>query len=234
MIEPERYYTNQLPHLLKNFDRDVRLIRPVLAKYFGEEPLFSLERAARQSYADLIPQLPYIGGKQPFTQFLLSTAMLLALYRTSRANGKTLEETGQLVFEIDRAYLKAYPGFITRTLGYMNFSKFYLNRLRHRAVDSHLRRYADDYVFDFVEGDGQAFDYGVDYLECASCKFLAHQGAFEFAPYICPADVLYSQTLGWGLKRTTTLAENGQKCDFRFKRGGSTQVAVPPAIQPLL
>jgi hypothetical protein len=52
--------------------------------------------------------------------------------------------------------------------------------------------------------------------------------------YLCPADILYSQALGWGLMRTTTLAEGAARCDFRFKKGGVTRVAVPEPLRSLI
>ena len=148
--------------------------------------------------------------------------------------GKTVEETSELVYEIGRAFIKSSPAFLARFFGGMNFSRFYLGRLRKRAAESHLRQYPDDYVYNFVEGDGTTFDYGVDYLECASCKFLAKQGASELAPYLCPVDILYSKALGWGLTRTMTLAEGSERCDFRFKKGGKTKVAVPTSMKKLI
>jgi hypothetical protein len=160
--------------------------------------------------------------------------MLLAVYRVSKAHGKTVEQTGDLVYEIGRAFLKSSPAFLARLSGNMNFSRLYLSRLRKRAIESHQRKYPDDYVFNFVEGDGQTFDYGVDYLEWASCKFLAKQGAPELAPYLCPVDILYSKSLGWGLTRTMTLAEGAERCDFRFKKGGKTKVAVPASMQNVI
>jgi len=80
------------------------------------------------------------------------------------------------------------------------------------------------YVFKFVEGDNENFDFGIDYLECASRKFLAAKDALELAPYICVTDILQSEKFGWGLTRTMTLAEGGEKCDFRFKKGGKTNI----------
>lgn len=73
----------------------------------------------------------------------------------------------------------------------------------------------------------------MDYLECATCKFLQQQGAPELGPYLCVADVLYSEMLGWGLIRTRTLAEGADKCDFRFKKGGPTRVAVPASLRTI-
>ena len=107
----------------------------------------------------------------------------------------------------------------------------YIRRLRKRAAESHERRYPGDYVYTFVEGDGETFDFGVDYLECACCKFLQQQGASELGPYICAADLLYSEILDWGLIRTQTLSEGTEKCDFRFKKGGPTRVALPASLR---
>lgn len=77
------------------------------------------------------------------------------------------------------------------------------------------------------------FDFGIDYLECGSCKFLRAQNAFELAPYGCAVDRTASEALGWwGLRRTMTLAEGSEKCDFRFKRGGETQVATATSSPP--
>jgi len=227
----ERYYKVLLPRLLNRFDGEVKLLRPVLERYFDPERIDDLIALTRLEYSAIIPTLPYLGGKQPFTRFIIATGELLAVYRVASAWGKTLEEIGQLTFDIDQAYMQAFPALIKKTMSRMNFSKWYLMRLQKRAVDSHRRLYSDGYVFDFIPGDGNTFDYGVDYLECASCKFLKQEGAFEFARFICPADVLYSQSLGWGLMRTRTLAEGADRCDFRFKRGGKTLVAVPSCLQ---
>ncbi len=79
-------------------------------------------------------------------------------------------------------------------------------------------------MFEYVEGDGQSFDFGIDYVECAAWSLLEAQGAPELAPCICAVDQLYSDTFGWGLGRTATLAEEGARCDFRFKRGRETRI----------
>jgi len=234
MSDPSNYYISHKARFLKEFDIVAKSAHPVLGRYFGEENGHALVADTRREFESLIPQLPYIGGKQPFTEFIVFTGMLLAVYRVSQAHGKTVEQTGELVYEIGRAFLKSSPAFLTRFFGGMNFSRFYLRRLRKLAAESRLRQYPDDYVYNFVEGDGETFDYGVDYFECASCKFMAKQGASELAPYLCPVDILYSKSLGWGLMRTMTLAEGAKKCDFRFKKGGRTKVAVPASMQNVI
>ena len=234
MSSESDYYISRKPRLLREFNSYARHAHPALIRYFGAENVSFLVAEAREIYELLILQLPYIGGKQPFTQFVTSTGIMLALYRVAKAHGKTLEETGQLIYEVGKEVLHAYPVFLARFLSGVNFSRRYLDRLQNAADESHQRQYPGDYVYNFIEGDGKTFDYGVDYLECASCKFLAQQGAAEIAPYLCPVDILYSQALGWGLMRTMTLAEGAEKCDFRFKKGGQTRVAVPLALQRLV
>jgi hypothetical protein len=234
MSDPSKYYILRKRRLLKEFDMYVKYSHTALVSYFGEENVNALTAETRREFENLIPQLPYIGGKQPFTEFIVFTAMLLAIHRVNKAHGKTVEETGELVYEIGRSFLRTSPTFLTRLFGSVNFSRFYLNRLRRCAIESHQREYPEDYVYNFIEGDGKTFDYGVDYLECASCKFLAKQGVSELAPYLCPVDVLYSEASGWGLMRTMTLAEGAEKCDFRFKRGGPTKVSVPIAMQRVI
>jgi hypothetical protein len=233
MPDPENFYLKRKRRLLLEFDLMARSARPVLKTYFGET-LNTVIVETRREFERLIPQLPYIGGKQPFTEFIIFTGMLLAVYRVGKAHGKSVEQIGALIYEIGNSFLCSYPAVLLYMFGRMNFSKLYLNRLQTRALESQRRKYSDDYVYNFVKGDGKTFDYGVDYIECASCKFLAKQGAFELAPYLCPVDIIYSEALGWGLSRVMTLAEGAPKCDFRFKRGGETNVTVPTAIRDVV
>jgi hypothetical protein len=219
------YYESRTKRLLVEFDTTVGCVAALFIKRYGQEDATALTQEARHVYEQLIPDLPYVGGVQPLTQFVVATGWFLAMYRALQTRGRPVEEAGRLVYEVTEAYLRRYPGVARQLIGHMTFSRLYLARLRRRAQESHERRYPDGYIFRYVPGDDATFDYGVDYLECASCKFLARQGAPELAPYLCTVDYIYSEMFGWGLVRTTTLAERGDRCDFRFKRGGPTRMA---------
>ena len=227
----DNFYTSQRARLLKEFDQVVRRIREIFVSRYGEELTDTMIGGVRHEYETLIPELPYVGGKQPFTRFIISSGWFLAMYRVLRSQGGTVEEAGELVYESSKAFLRAYPGFLRRLFGHTIFSRRRLRRLRKHAAESQERQYPGDYVYTFVEGDGEEFDFGVDYTECAVCKFLSEQGAPELAPYICSADEIYSEALGWGLMRTMTLADGHEKCDFRFKRGGKTRVVLPESLK---
>ena len=225
------YYTSQKSKLLKEFDQAVTRVKGLFVSRYGEDTASGMVEQTRREYETLLPQLPYIGGKQPHTQFIISTGWFLAVYRVLKSHGGTLEEAGTLVYELSEAYLQAYPGFLRRFFGYMTFSGRYMRGVRKRAAESQEHRYPGDYVYTYVEGDGKGFHYGVDYSECAGWNFLRQQGAAELAPYLCAVDKLYSEALGWGLVRTMTLAEGCEKCDFRFKKGGETRVSIPEALR---
>lgn len=224
-------YVSRKARLLKDFDRSFARVKPVLISRYDEEEAIALIGNSRREYEALIPQIPYIGDNSPLLIFLLPTSRYLALYRALQSQGRTVEDAGQLVYEMGEAELKAIPGLVRRVVGRVWFSPWFRGRLKKRAIASQERRYPGGYVLTYVEGDGQTFDYGVDYTECASCKFLRAQDAMDLAQYVCAVDKVASEMLGWGLSRTTTLAEGHEKCDFRFKKGGKTCVMLPPSLR---
>ena len=97
-------------------------------------------------------------------------------------------------------------------------------RMRKLAEMGKQPRFGD-FEVRYVIGDGEEFDFGVDYVACGNYKFVLDQRAEEFAPYVCMSDIALSNALGWGLIRTETLADGCERCDFRFKKGGKTLIS---------
>ncbi len=218
------FYTSQGKRLIKDFDKLMHQVQgPIITRY-GEKQAAEMIAGARFEFQELLPALPYVGGEQPFTQFVIASGWFLAFYRAMQAHGASVGETGELAFLLSQTYLQRVPGFARRLLGYMSFTPRYLARLRERALLSQTHPYPGGYIYSYVEGDGMHFDYGVDYQQCATLTLFRENGAAELTPYLCACDHLYSKLLGWGLTRTTTLAEGGKVCDFRFKKGGPTRI----------
>ncbi len=222
-------YVPRKSRLLKDFDRSLTRVKKVLFARYGEDEATTLMRESRHQYEDLIPQIPYIGDRNPFLIFLLPATRYLAVYRAFKKHGRTVEEVGHLVYEMGEAEFNAIPGWVRRVIGILWFSPWLTRRIQKRALLSQNREYSGDYVLNYVAGE-QDFDWGVDYIECASCKFLDKQDAAELKPYVCAVDRVASEMLGWGLRRTMTLAEGGERCDFRFKKGGETSVSTPQSL----
>ena len=213
------YYTCRKRQLVAGFDLSARLIKGVAISRYGERFAETVLVDARREYESLIPHLPYIGGRRdPLTQIMISAGMFLALYRMMKTRGKEVEEIGTFVYEgVERAY-RLLPRFALSLYGGLSFTERHRRKEHRLALESQKRQYAGDWVYSVIEGDGKSFDYGLDFVECGICKFFHVQGADEFVRYMCRLDFIMSERMGMGLVRTTTIAEGGEKCDFRYRR----------------
>ena len=219
---PSDYYVSHKAEILALLDEHAQAWRPFIAARYGDEFVDALLGESRAQHKALIPQIPYIGGDtNPMTRHLIRSTTSLALYKAMRARGKTAEETGKIIYDAVAESVRRLPPLPPR-------SPEDLEKEREQARASQQRRYPSDWVWEFVEGNGLQFDYGYDFVECATQKLYHAQGADEFLPFYCFLDFVTFRTAGWGFARTMTLAEGGEKCDFRFKKGGRTERSWPP------
>jgi hypothetical protein len=152
------------------------------------------------------------------------------MYRALKRHGKSAEEAGRISYEIVEVQLASIPRWLLPLLRLSQSRKYASNNMTKFAAESQKRLYPEDWVWSYVKGDGKEFDSGTDMTECAIVKFLHAQGADELAPFLCRVDFATSRAFGMGLVRTTTLAEGGQKCDFRYKRGRETAPGWPDPV----
>jgi hypothetical protein len=231
VVSEADYYVAQTEQLLKDFDDNLPYLHRVLEKDYTEAEIQEINRESRQHYANLIPQLPYIGGEaNGLTYNLIQSTWCLAFYQALKARGRTVNDVGRILYKMIEAMGNAYPPGMSRLAGMVETSSLALDNLKVEAEISQQRRYAGDWVFTAVEGNGDDFDLGVDYTECGVCKFFQAQHASELTPYMCLLDFPMSVTSDCGLVRTMTLANGDAKCDFRYKLGRPTQPVLPPGF----
>ncbi|MBN1876962.1 MAG: L-2-amino-thiazoline-4-carboxylic acid hydrolase [Anaerolineae bacterium] len=228
-MEKTSYYVLQKAKLLKELDGFAKLMHPELVARYGKETALKLHQNVLAEYEALLPQFPYIGGKEnPLTNNLVQAGYGLALYRALQAYGGTVEEAGELSHLALERRLKRIPAFVRRWIGRSKFSPARVQKMQARGQASQARRYPGDWVFEISTGDGQTFDVGLTYTECGIDKFMRSQGASELTPYLCNTDYVTFSALGMGLVRTKTLAWGCDCCDFRIQR----QATMPPAWPP--
>jgi hypothetical protein len=195
-----------------------------LAAHVGRDRAAGLVQEIRQHYGALALEMPYIGGDENmFTEWLVYGVYYLAVYQVLKAEGQTVEQVGKLIYDAFTA-MADHPQWLIRLVGRLKYNQAYLSRLREAAAKTQERRYPGDWVATFVEGDGEAFDYGIDITQCGICTFYRAQGAPELAPYMCLSDYVVSDAFERGLVRYKTLAEGASVCDFRYKKGRETFV----------
>lgn len=224
-------YSHRRNQFMRSFDRLLARVKPSVISWLGEEQSEKFMRESRQEYEALIPRIPFIGNSFLALFLYPPVTRYLAVYRALQKQGRTVEEAGRLIYRMGTEEALAIPPLGRRIMEILWFSTLTRKLIKRRGIISHQRKYPSDFVLNYVEGDGQEFDYGVDYVECANCKFLQAENAFEIAPYVCATDKPISELMGWGLYRRTTIADGSPICMFRFKKGGGTQVAIPPSLQ---
>lgn len=227
------YYASRAQALLRDFDETARLTTARLAPGSGTEFTDTLVRAIREEFERLIPEIPHISGlrAKPLNAFLLATAQELAVYRAMKKRGRSANEAWEVCHEAIIAKMEAYPAWKAWLLRKLMFSGLMKRRVKQRAAKGEPLQLGAFQVR-YLLGDGEDFDWGVDYLACGNYEFMKAQGAEEFAPYVCMSDIALGEALGWGLTRTETLADGCDRCDFRFKKDGGTHItSQTPEVQ---
>ncbi len=221
---PERYYQERQTRILEDMKPIWTHIQTALAAQTEPGEAEAIIAAALPLYTDLIPQLPYIGGDaNDLTTNLAQSAGALAFYWAMKDYGYDAATTGDVLYKGYDAYMDTVPVLATGFMSIMQVSGLAARDAQKSAPVSQQRQYSGDWVFTYVDGgEGQDFDWGIDYTECGICKFFHAQGADEFAPYLCRLDFPVSRVFNMGLRRTETLAGGGTRCDFRYKYGRET------------
>jgi len=225
--ENKNYYLKKKRTLMRTFKTGLIIVKDILIEQFGGTKFEEISAITTKEFEALIPQIPYVVENQNhLTEALINSALLLPFLRFFEKEGLNYNEIGRLTYDMFEAFFKVIPS--TDDI----FSEEYINQLKENAKKSKLRKYEGDWVYDFIEGDGGTFTFGIDYYECGLFKFYRSQGVEHFMPIVCVSDFTGAQAYGYGLKRTQTIGNGAAICDFRFNKNGSTPRAWPPDHLP--
>jgi pimeloyl-ACP methyl ester carboxylesterase len=227
-MAPGNWYLEHKPKIMREVRIASRPYRKLFVSTYGKEAGEAVATDTMRRFEALLPDIPHIGGDEnPMTRTLYLSGVWLAMYRALRARGASIDEAARLIYLGTASLYDSFPfRLLLRWQGRRLFGRRHIEQRRHAAAISQRRRYPDDWVFDVVEGDGRTFEWGLDYTECAIVKYLKREGAPELAAYGCWVDYPAYAAMGVKLIRTETIAQGGQRCDFRFSRG--TPVKVEP------
>jgi hypothetical protein len=219
-LDRDSYYPSRKKDILELYNMHSQAWYPFLAHRYGEDFAETVINDAREILEKLIPELPYIGGEEnPMTRHIIRSSTSLALYKAMNSRGKSPGETGKIVYDAVVEAIRHFPPNQPPTEEEFAAKK-------EQAERSQAKQYPDDWVWDFVEGDGA--EYGYNFYECGVQKLYHSQGADEFLPFFCYLDFVTYRTPGWSFSRTMTLAEGYEKCNFRYRKGGETNKGWPP------
>ena len=225
-IAPEGWYRRRKGRLMRLARFYYRPFRKPLTEAYDEVAAEVIAEDALQRFKVLLPDIPYIGGGgNSMTVTLVKVAAKLAMYRALRARGASEGEAARLVHLGEVAFYESIPmRWVMRLQGRGFLAQRGKDMWKRIAATSQQRIYPGDWVYEFVEGDGQDFEMGLDCTECGAIKYLEREGAPELAQYLCWVDYPQFAAMGLRFERTETIAHGGQRCDFRFSRGEPVHV----------
>lgn len=226
------YYNKRKAKLLTDFDSILSLSRKILGVKFNDAKIDEIFNLMKQEYEDLIPEIPYIGGKKNFfTNFLIGGAAILAIFRILEKEGFTLRDIGEFFYkfcDINNKLRKENLEKIGKDPSQYPFEKEYRDYMMVAAELSQKREYPDNWVADYVEGDSKTYEWGFNVYECGIHKFLKKFDSEKYAPIICLSDFSEANIFGFGFSRTQTVSNGAPLCDHRYRKNFQTPRAWPP------
>jgi hypothetical protein len=222
----ENWYLKNKPRILREIRFAIPHYKKCIARAYGKDVAEAVVAETIRRFEVLLPEIPYIGGSENIlTENLYLSAAMLAMYRSLQARGKSVEEVASLIYQGTASLYSGFPfKLLLRFQGRQLLTQKRIDQRKRAAAISQEKRYPDDWVFKIVEGDGQTFEFGVDYTECGIAKYLAREGAPELAPYLCWLDYPMCKAMQVRLVRTETIAQGCERCNFRFSRGPAVDV----------
>ncbi len=205
--------------LLRGFDRKAASWKRALGGRLGEDAAASVMPEARTAYKAMLDEIPYAGRRDIMAGSIIACYQLLAFYKVLKARGVPLEEIGAFFDEASEMPLQWVPRWLMRPL-LRTGSRALRPLMRRAARASQERQDPDEFIWEFVDGDGGDTDFGINIKSCAVCRMASKHDAMEAVPFMCALDDKMSEAFGLGLRRSGTIALGATHCDFRYKLGG--------------
>ena len=208
----------------------LKLAKPSILKTKGEEFYERLSHESNKLLLEIIPNIPYVGGKDNmFTIILEVNACIIALYKVMIKNGENLDNIIKIFCETTEKFFQKYPKFILKLIGRYMLSRRFIRKLTNLSNETHQMKYPDNWSFTVRKGNDEEYRWKAKYSQCAVCNFWKAQGLEEFLPYCCFFDVINSKYCNTGIQFESTLGEGSPFCIASVKKG--RQVVIPEILK---
>lgn len=228
------YYSVNKSEILLGFRMWVRNLKTSLINKcsLDDETITSIIKEFKYEFELILGRLHDIGGENnPLTREYIFYTQWLAVYLVLKRYGKTVEEIGNILYEdsINSFSLVSSEEVLDERQKWFSSEQ---SIYRKSAEKSKENGFEFDWVYNFVEGDGEEFDFGLDFCECAVYKLFHSFGAGELVSYVCAVDFGWSQAFGMGVERTQSIAQGHKVCNLRWKKGRDTKVGwIPESLK---
>jgi len=203
----EDFYVRKKAKFLRSFDERLVLVKNELSNKFDNQKSEMLINRMKTEFEKILPDIPYIGGQKNFRE--IGEFHYNYVIATHKLRKEALEKASRDPSQ--------YP-----------FDPVYMDYQKKLTEESQRKLYPDDFLMDFVEGDGKSFAWGWDIQECSVQKAYKKLGDEKYLPFICLGDYYEAEGLGYGFSRDQTLGFGAPFCTHRFVKNLKTPRAWPP------
>jgi len=230
------YYVKRKSLLMKEFSKFIESTRDILKRKFDDAKINEMHDQMKIEYEKLIPKIPYIGGNKNYRNaIIVGCISSLSIFRILEKEGFTLRDIGGFYYElsdINNIIRKNGMEKTGKDPALYPFELDYIAFTKKRFETSKQTNYPDDWVGDFVEGDGKTFEWGLNIYECGIQKVLKRLEGEKYVHIFCLADYSEANILGFGFSRTQTLGFGASMCDHRYVKNYKTPKGWPPDELP--
>lgn len=226
------FYVRKKTKFMRSFDERITVVNKELRKKFDDKKSEELISQMKAEFEKILPDIPYIGGqKNPTTLVLVKCVSDLAIFRILEKIGLSFKQIGEFHYNYVMAALKLRKEALEkagRDSSQYPFDPVYIDYQKKLTEETQMKLYPDDWVMDFVERDGDSFEWGWDITECGVQKAFKKLGGEKYLPFICLGDHYEAEGLGFGFTRTQAIGFGAPICTHRFVKNYKTPSAWPP------
>lgn len=229
----ENYYLKRKKKISTRMHKILKLAKPSILKIKDEEFYRRLSHESNMFLKEIIPNIPYVGGKDNmFTIILEINACIIALYKIMKKNGENLNSIIRLFCETTEKFFQKYPRFILKLIGSYMLSKRFIRKLTNLSNETHQMKYPNNWVFTIKKGNDEEYRWKAIYSQCAVCNFWMAQELEEILPYCCFFDVINSKYCNTGIQFESTIGEGSPFCIASVKKG--RKVEIPETLKKFI
>ena len=226
----ENYYLKRKKKILARMQKILKLTKPSILKIRDEEFYKRLSLESNKLLLEIIPNIPYVGGKDNmFTIILEVNACIIALYKVMKKNGEILDNIVRIFCETTEKFFQKYPKFILKLIGWYILSRRFIKKLANLSTETRQMKYPSNWIFTVKKGNDEEYRWKTIYSQCAICNFWKEQELEELLPYCCFFDVINSKYCNTGIQFESTIGEGSPLCIASVKKG--RKVIIPEILK---
>ncbi|MBD3193260.1 MAG: hypothetical protein GF308_21680 [Candidatus Heimdallarchaeota archaeon] len=240
LTKSEDYYRKKKDKILKRFTFFLTSFKADLIKKIGKEETNKIINEFHQVYDSYLAKVPYIGGdKNIFSRNVAYSSPAIVFWKLLKTKGWSIDQFAPIYLHaLKRFTRKEYAGLKGRIKGF--FQRLIIRKTTLKWLFKKYKKFSEKYpksfIFIFVSDKGEDFDFGYNVLRCTIVEFGKLIDATEILPYICMYDWYRAYYSKSGLRRSQTLAEGDDYCDYRFKKGAAPKnlqkTQIPEPLKP--